>query len=142
LINLWLSFYKKLGKGLNNAIYDRYFFNDIEDPIGKSTFWLFELYQRIKLFPWWIKYNLGLTEESELKNKIIHLATEMKLEKRWIKDIVRHAVSEFSKKGLGKDYYGYHNIEHELEATILRFLQLMVISNKIKITISFFQRKI
>jgi hypothetical protein len=122
LINLWLCFYKKLGKGLNNAIYDRYFSNDIEDPIGKSTFWLFELYQRIKLFPWWIKYNLGLTEESELKNKIIHLATEMKLEKRWTKDIVRHAVSEFSKKGLGKDYYGYHNIEHELEATYFTLL--------------------
>jgi len=83
LINLWLSFYKKLGKGLNNAIYDRYFSNDIEDPIGKSTFWLFELYQRIKLFPWWIKYNIGLTEESELKDKIIRLATEMNLEKKW-----------------------------------------------------------
>ena len=79
-------------------------------------------YQRIKLFPWWIKYNFGLTEESELKDKIILLATEMNLEKKWIKNIIRHAVSEFSKKGLGLDYYGYHNIDHELEATYFTLL--------------------
>ena len=122
MINLWLSLSKKIGNGLNNAIYNKYLFNNIENPFGKSNFWLFELYQRIKLFPWWVKYNLGITEESELKDKIIHIATEMNLEKKWTKDIVRHAISEFSKKGLGKDYYGYHNIEHELEATYFTLL--------------------
>ena len=35
---------------------------------------------------------------------------------------VRHAVSEFSKKGLGADYYGYHNIDHELEAAYFTLL--------------------
>ncbi len=35
---------------------------------------------------------------------------------RWTAALLRHAVSEFSKKGLGADYYGYHNIQHELEA--------------------------
>ena len=118
MINLWISFSKKIGNGLHDAIYDKYHHNTIENPLGKSTLWIYELYQRIKLFPWWIKYNIGLTEESELKDKIILLTTEeMNLEKRWTKNIVRHAISEFSKKGLGKDYYGYHNIEHELKAT-------------------------
>jgi hypothetical protein len=31
-------------------------------------------------------------------------------------------LSEFSKKGLGFDYYGYHNIDHELEATYFTLL--------------------
>ena len=90
-------------------------------------FWLFELYQRIKLFPLWIKYNHGLTEESELKNKIIHLATEMKLEKRWAKDIIRYAESEFSKKGLEKTTMVIIIENMNLRQLILRFLQLMVI---------------
>ena len=40
----------------------------------------------------------------------------MGLQDKWLHRIIRHAVSEFSKKGLGSDYYGYHNIDHELEA--------------------------
>jgi hypothetical protein len=40
----------------------------------------------------------------------------MGLQDKWLQRIIRHAVSEFSKKGLGSDYYGYHNIDHELEA--------------------------
>jgi len=46
----------------------------------------------------------------------------MNLEKRWTKKLIRHAVSEFSKKGLGQDYYGYHNIDHELQATYFTLL--------------------
>ena len=46
----------------------------------------------------------------------------MNLEKKWAKKIIRHAVSEFSKKGLGLDYYGYHNIDHELESTYFTLL--------------------
>ena len=48
----------------------------------------------------------------------------MGLQDRWTDRIVRHAVSEFSKKGLGPDYYGYHNIDHELEATYFALLAL------------------
>jgi len=46
------------------------------------------------------------------------------LEKRWTKKLIRHAVSEFSKKGLGQDYYGYHNIDHELQATYFTLLSV------------------
>ena len=69
MINSWLSFSKKLGNGLITQFMIDTFPMKL-NPIGKSTFWLFELYHRIKLFPWWIKYNIGLTEESELKDKI------------------------------------------------------------------------
>jgi hypothetical protein len=88
---------------LNIGIHDGQTTNTIENPLAKPFPWWYELYQRIKLFPWWIKYNLGSNEESELKNKIIQLASAMNLEKKWVKKIVRHAVSEFSKKGLGSD---------------------------------------
>ena len=46
----------------------------------------------------------------------------MGLQVKWMQRIIRHAVSEFSKKGLGIDYYGYHNITHELEATYISLL--------------------
>ncbi len=94
----------------------------MSNPLAQPSPWWRELYQRIKLFPWWIKYNVGLTEESDLKDKIIDLASEMNLDKSWTKKIVRHAISEFSKKGLGLDYYGYHNIDHELESTYFALL--------------------
>ena len=94
----------------------------IENPLAKPFPWWYEAYQRIKLFPWWVKYNFGITNQSDLKDKIISLAIEMNLEKRWTKKLIRHAISEFSKKGLGQDYYGYHNIDHELQATYLTLL--------------------
>ncbi len=122
MIILLSSFTKKFINIWNDGNHNRHHTNTIENHHVTPFPWGRELYQRIKLFPWWIKYNFGLTEESELKDKIIHLAIEMNLEKRWIKKIVRHAVSEFSKKGLGQDYYGYHNINHELEATYFTLL--------------------
>lgn len=113
---------KKIENGLLNAKSEIYQLGIVDNPLAKPLPWWYELYQRIKLFPWWIKYNLGLTEESKLQDKIILLATSMNLEKKWIKKMIRHAVSEFSKKGLGFDYYGYHNIDHELEATYFTLL--------------------
>ncbi len=101
----------------------RHVANEIpENPLAKPFPWWYELYQRIKLFPWWVKYNFGLTNQSDLKDKIISLAVELGLKKRWTKKLIRHAVSEFSKKGLGQDYYGYHNIDHELQATYFTLL--------------------
>ncbi|MDQ3970592.1 MAG: hypothetical protein M3227_02770, partial [Thermoproteota archaeon] len=82
----------------------------------------YEFYKRLKLFPWWLQYNIGISKEAILKDKIIQLGTMMGLQDRWIHRIIRHAVSEFSKKGLGSDYYGYHNIDHELEAAYFTLL--------------------
>lgn len=96
----------------------------VDNPLADSFPWWFELYNRIKLFSWWLKYNIGIAHQAALKDQIIELASSMGLQDRWTDRIVRHAVSEFSKKGLGPDYYGYHNIDHELEATYFALLAL------------------
>lgn len=92
------------------------------NPLANPLPWWYEFYKRIKLFPWWLRYNIGVAEEAVLKDNIIQLGTRMRLQDKWLKKIIRHAVSEFSKKGLGSDYYGYHNIDHELEATYFTLL--------------------
>jgi hypothetical protein len=81
-----------------------------------------EFLQRLRLIPWWLSYNIGFAEEAVLKNKIVNLGSMMGLQDKWLQRILRHAVSEFSKKGLGADYYGYHNIDHELEAAYFTLL--------------------
>jgi hypothetical protein len=86
------------------------------NPLAEPLPTWYEFYKRLKLFPWWIRYNIGLAHEAVLKDKIVNLGTSMGLQDKWLQRIIRHAVSEFSKKGLGSDYYGYHNIDHELEA--------------------------
>jgi hypothetical protein len=108
----------------NNDNNDAHYTNDPSESPSSSTInplaeplptW-YGFYKRLKLFPWWIRYNIGLAHEAILKDKIINLGTSMGLQDKWLQRIIRHAVSEFSKKGLGSDYYGYHNIDHELEA--------------------------
>jgi hypothetical protein len=88
----------------------------ITNPLVQRLKWHNELYRRLKLLPWWIKYNIGVAEAAVLKKRILTLASEIGFQDRWTAALLRHAVSEFSKKGLGADYYGYHNIQHELEA--------------------------
>lgn len=98
----------------------------VANPLAQPLSWQNGLYKRLKLFPWWLRYNIGVAEEAVLKDKIIHLGTSVGLQDKWINRILRHAVSEFSKKGLGSDYYGYHNIDHELEAA---YFALLVVNN-------------
>jgi hypothetical protein len=98
--------------------------NDLSsiNPLAEPLPAWYEFYKRMKLFPWWLRYNIGIAKEAILKDKIIRLGTIMGLQDKWIRMIIRHAVSEFSKKGLGSDYYGYHNIDHELEAAYFTLL--------------------
>jgi hypothetical protein len=92
------------------------------NPLAEPLPAWYEFYKRVKLFPWWLKYNVGLGQEAVLKDKIIQLGSKMGLQDKWLYRIIRHTVSEFSKKGLGTDYYGYHNINHELEAAYFTLL--------------------
>ncbi|MGC2427650.1 MAG: hypothetical protein WA421_11485, partial [Nitrososphaeraceae archaeon] len=92
------------------------------NPLAEPLPAWYQFYKRLKLFPWWIRYNIGIAKEAVIKDKIIQLGTTMDLQDRWLHRIIRHAVSEFSKKGLGSDYYGYHNIDHELEAAYFTLL--------------------
>jgi hypothetical protein len=103
---------------ISSGKYDLSSINPLVEPLPAR----YEFYKRLKLFPWWLRYNLGIAKEAVLKDKIIGLGTMMGLQDRWIHRIVRHAVAEFSKKGLGADYYGYHNIDHELESAYFTLL--------------------
>jgi hypothetical protein len=64
------------------------------------------------------------SKENHLKDKIIELAIDAGLDRTYVKAIIRHVVSEFSKNGLGSDYYGYHGLNHELEVTYFTLLAL------------------
>jgi len=92
------------------------------NPLAEPLSAWYQFYKRLKLFPWWICYNIGVAKEAVIKDKIIEIGTAMGLQDKWLDRIIRHAVSEFSKKGLGSDYYGYHNIDHELEAAYFTLL--------------------
>jgi len=90
-------------------------------PIKKFPWW-YEYYKRIRLFPWWTRYNIGLTKEASIKDKILELAAKMNFDEKATAKITRHAVSEFSKHGLGSDYPGYHTINHNLEVAFVSLL--------------------
>ena len=106
----------------NNNINDHLQSSSWYNPLAEPLSAWYQFYKRLKLFPWWIRYNIGITKEAVIKNKIIKIGTAMGLQDKWMDRTIRHAVSEFSKKGLGSDYYGYHNIDHELEATYFTLL--------------------
>jgi hypothetical protein len=92
------------------------------NPLVESLPWWHEFYKRIRLVPWWLRYNIGIAEQADLRDKIIQLSANMGLDTDLVRKIIRHAISEFSKNGLGTDYYGYHNIDHELEVTYFTLL--------------------
>jgi len=52
-----------------------------------------------------------------LRNEIRDLATLMGLDKSCFFEMLDFTIDLFQEKGLGMEYYGYHNIEHELEVT-------------------------
>ena len=91
-------------------------------PLIKPFPWWYELYKRIRLFPWWTRYNIGLTAEASHKDEILELAGQMEFDIKVTSRIIRHAVSEFSKHGLGSDYPGYHTINHNLEVAYISLL--------------------
>ena len=93
-------------------------FNPLVEPLP----WWYEFYKRIRLLPWWFRYNIGIAEQADLRDKIIKLSSSMRLDDKVVSKIIRHAVSEFSKNGLGADYYGYHNIDHQLEVAYFTLL--------------------
>jgi hypothetical protein len=57
-----------------------------------------------------------------LRNEIINLANSEKLDKLYYKKMLDYTIELFETQGLGTDYYGYHNIEHELEVTYVTLL--------------------
>jgi hypothetical protein len=68
------------------------------------------------------KMNFRGGKKVVLMDKIVELASDMPINEKDVKRVVEHIVSEFSKKGIGGDYTGYHDITHELEVTYFTLL--------------------
>jgi hypothetical protein len=56
--------------------------NPLTEPL---PIW-YEFYKRLKLFPWWIRYNIGLAHEAVLRDKIINLGSTMGLQDKFFRE--------------------------------------------------------
>ena len=56
------------------------------------------------------------------RDEINNLAVLMGLDKRCYSEMLDFTIELFESQGLGMDYYGYHNIEHELEVTYITLI--------------------
>lgn len=59
-----------------------------------------------------------------LRSEIIDLAASCGLDKPCFVNMLDYTIELFETQGLGKDYYGYHNINHELEVTYVVLIVL------------------
>jgi len=57
-----------------------------------------------------------------LRNEILSLAVECGLDDDCYTEMLNYTIELFETQGLGSDYYGYHNINHELEVTYVSLL--------------------
>lgn len=57
-----------------------------------------------------------------IRNKILDLLIENGLEDDCYTEMLDYTIDLFESQGLGTDYYGYHNINHELEVTYISLL--------------------
>ncbi|WP_428326802.1 HD domain-containing protein [Nitrosopumilus sp.] len=57
-----------------------------------------------------------------MRNNILDLLIENKLEDDCYVEMLDYTIDLFESRGLGRDYYGYHNINHELEVTYFSLL--------------------
>ncbi|AJM92718.1 HD domain-containing protein [Nitrosopumilus piranensis] len=67
-----------------------------------------------------------------MRNNILDLLIENRLEDDCYVEMLDYTIDLFESRGLGRDYYGYHNINHELEVTY--FSLLAAKQEKIKFT--------
>ena len=62
-------------------------------------------------------------KEHPLKNKILELLDSAGIDKKaCYNNMLDYTIEIFGSQGLGSDYYGYHNIDHELEVTYITLL--------------------
>jgi len=57
-----------------------------------------------------------------LKNEILNMVISSGMNDACYTDILDYTIELFETQGLGSDYYGYHNINHELEVTYVTLL--------------------
>jgi hypothetical protein len=63
-------------------------------------------------------------DTQSLRDEIIALAASCDLNSSCHVKMLDYTISLFESQGLGKDYYGYHNISHELEVTYVSLIVL------------------
>ena len=59
-----------------------------------------------------------------MRNKILSLMTQNGLEDDCYLEMLDYTIDLFESQGLGTEYYGYHNINHELEVTYVSLLAI------------------
>ena len=59
-----------------------------------------------------------------MRNEILSLMTQHGLEDDCYLEMLDYTIDLFESQGLGTDYYGYHNIYHELEVTYVSLLAI------------------
>jgi hypothetical protein len=57
-----------------------------------------------------------------MRNEILSLMVQKGLEEDYYVEMLDYTIDLFESQGLGTDYYGYHNINHELEVTYVSLL--------------------
>ena len=57
-----------------------------------------------------------------LRNGIFDLLSSVNLATEQNTELIDHIIDLFNKNGLSSDYYGYHNIDHELEVTYVTLM--------------------
>ncbi len=63
------------------------------------------------------------SKDHPLKNKIQELLVSSEIEKTAVYNkMLDYTIEIFETQGLGRNYYGYHNIDHELEVTYITLL--------------------
>jgi len=67
-----------------------------------------------------------------MRNEILSLMVEKGLEGDCYVEMLDYTIDLFESQGLGTDYYGYHNINHELEVTYVSLLATK--QNKVQFT--------
>ena len=59
-----------------------------------------------------------------MRNEILSLMTQHELEDDCYVEMLDYTIDLFESRGLGTEYYGYHNINHELEVTYVSLLAI------------------
>lgn len=57
-----------------------------------------------------------------MRNEILSLVVESGMKEKAFTEMLEYTIELFETQGLGVDYYGYHNINHELEVTYVTLL--------------------
>ena len=70
-----------------------------------------------------------------LKNAIIDLMATSGIATKQLTSILDYVIDLFEKNNLGSDYYGYHNIDHELEVTYVTLISAIHSLNQKKFSL-------